>query len=376
MDTDVVFFTVDDEAGGGGIDGDDIAASVLARFQSSEREDHQHLCAAVGAIAQALKDQGISLTPVAYFGATASSLDRLSRNPASGSDPAAASLLSFLAVAFPRVSPPVIRSRWTEVSETLVRILGFNSLPPGGVNFVTAQRLKVTQRALILLLLFSSTADVAPELLEDLLSSIALSVSDKEKSADQMASIARLLHLDILASEHEEAIFAAMEALKGLICACIDESLIEQGVVRIKTADGELRQSGPTIIAKICATIEGFLGYRYNAVWDMSFQVLSTTFVRLDMQNLSDEDFAFRKQLHECVGSAVSTMGPENFLSILPLNLDADVTDANVWLLPILKQHVAGARLSFFAEHILVLAKEIKQKSYNVGLPLSHKSSS
>ncbi|RWW12706.1 hypothetical protein GW17_00023619 [Ensete ventricosum] len=312
MDTDVVFFTVDDEAGGGGIDGDDIAASVLARFQSSEREDHQHLCAAVGAIAQALKDQGISLTPVAYFGATASSLDRLSRNPASGSDPAAASLLSFLAVAFPRVSPPVIRSRWTEVSETLVRILGFNSLPPGGVNFVTAQRLKVTQRALILLLLFSSTADVAPELLEDLLSSIALSVSDKEKSADQMASIARLLHLDILASEHEEAIFAAMEALKGLIY----------------------------------------------------------------MQNLSDEDFAFRKQLHECVGSAVSTMGPENFLSILPLNLDADVTDANVWLLPILKQHVAGARLSFFAEHILVLAKEIKQKSYNVGLPLSHKSSS
>lgn len=183
MDSDVVFFAVDEEAGGGGIDGDDIAAGVLARFQSSEREDHQHLCAAVGTIAQALKDQGIPLTPVAYFGATASSLDRLSRDPASGSDPATASLLSFLAVAFPRVSSPVIRSRWTEVSEILVRILGFNSLPPGGMksglrcasyllavgdktnwsalsplyavllSFVTAQRLKVTQRAPILLLL-------------------------------------------------------------------------------------------------------------------------------------------------------------------------------------------------------------------------------
>ncbi|CAL9057574.1 unnamed protein product [Musa banksii] len=534
MDSDVVFFAVDDEAAGGGIDGDDIAAGVLARFQSSEREDHQHLCAAVGTIAQALKDQGIPLTPVAYFGATASSLDRLSRDPASGSDPAAASLLSFLAVAFPRVSRPVILSRWTEVSEILVRILGFNSLPPGGVksglrcasyllavgdktnwsalsplyavllSFVTAQRLKVRkechsclsdvlrsfqnktvllsasesitaifERSLLLaggtssesassegskgamqvlcilnamkgclplmskkytntilkylknllelrqsivtrcimevlhVLCSSSTADVAPELLEDLLSFIALSVSDKEKSADQMASTAHLLHLgtrkvyhlnkeicvvklplifnalgDILASEHEEAIVAAMEALKGLICTCIDETLIEQGVVKIKAADGGLRQSGPTIIEKICATIEGFLGYRYNAVWDMSFQVLSTTFIQLgkssyylmagavkslaDMQNLSDEDFSFRKQLHECVGSAVSTMGPENFLSILPLNLDADVSDANVWLLPILKQHVAGARLSFFAEHILVLAKDIKQKSYKL----------
>ena len=86
---------------------------------------------------------------------------------------------------------------------------------------------------------------------------------------------------DILASEHEEAIVAAMEALKGLICTCIDEALIEQGVVKIKAADGGLRQSGPTIIEKICATIEGFLGYRYNAVWDMSFQVLSTTFIQL-----------------------------------------------------------------------------------------------
>lgn len=63
-------------------------------------------------------------------------------------------------------------------------------------------------------------------------------------------------------------------------------------------------------------------------------------------------------------------MGPEKFLHILPLNLDVeDVSDANVWLLPILKQHVVGARLSFFLEHILVMVKHIKQKSLKVGLP-------
>lgn len=87
--------------------------------------------------------------------------------------------------------------------------------------------------------------------------------------------------LDILASEHEEAIFAAMEALSGLIRTCIAGSLIEQGVDQIKTTVGGLRKSGPTIIEKICATIEGFLGYRYSAVWDMSFQVVSTTFNQL-----------------------------------------------------------------------------------------------
>ena len=56
---------------------------------------------------------------------------------------------------------------------------------------------------------------------------------------------------------------------------------MQQGVDQIKTSDGGTRKSGPTIIEKICAIIEGFLGYRYNAVWDMSFQLLSTAFDQL-----------------------------------------------------------------------------------------------
>ncbi|RRT41284.1 hypothetical protein B296_00053538, partial [Ensete ventricosum] len=416
MEFDLLFSAVEDDTPsgvcGGDIDGEDIAAGVLARFQNSAREDHQHLCATVATMAQAVKDQGLPLTPVAYFGATASSLDRLSRDPASGSDPALASLLSFLALALPRVPRSVVRSRWKEVSDTLVRILGFDSLPLGCVRsglrcasyflvvgdmtdwsalsplygvllcFVTDERPKVRKEchsclsdvlrsfqnlpvlmpaseditaiferflllaggssadsspsecsrgAMQVLYIFnamkdclplmavkhmntilkyfkrlldlrqlivtrcimevlhtlcrSSTVEVAPELLQNLFCSLALSVSDNEKSPDQMASTARLLYVGtrkiydlnkqiyILASEHEEAMFAAIEALKGLIRACVDESLIEQGVDQIITTDGELRKSGPTVIEKICATIEGFLGYRYNAVWDMSFVI-------------------------------------------------------------------------------------------------------
>ncbi|XP_074568915.1 uncharacterized protein LOC141825431 [Curcuma longa] len=84
MESDAAFLSGDDETAA--LDGDDLAVGVLARFQSSSNEDRQHLCSTVGAMAQALKDQGIPHTPVAYFGATISSLDRLSRNPASGSD--------------------------------------------------------------------------------------------------------------------------------------------------------------------------------------------------------------------------------------------------------------------------------------------------
>ena len=87
---------------------------------------------------------------------------------------------------------------------------------------------------------------------------------------------------DILACEHEEAIFAATEALRGLMSSCIDEGLVMKGVEQITVnAGGGIRKSGPTIIERICSTMESLLGYKYNAVWDMSFQVLSAAFYQL-----------------------------------------------------------------------------------------------
>lgn len=91
---------------------------------------------------------------------------------------------------------------------------------------------------------------------------------------------------DIMASEHEEPLVAATEALKGLIHACIDESLIRQGVNQIKeNSKVGSRTSGPTIIEKVCATVESLLDYRYGTVWDMSFQVVSTMFDKLGSLN-------------------------------------------------------------------------------------------
>lgn len=69
-------------------------------------------------------------------------------------------------------------------------------------------------------------------------------------------------------------------------------------------------------------------------------------------------------QLHECLGSALGAMGPETFLNFLPLKLDSqDLSEANLWLFPILKQYIVGARLSFFTESVLSLAAVVKQKS-------------
>ncbi|ONK66057.1 uncharacterized protein A4U43_C06F3720 [Asparagus officinalis] len=488
-------------------------------------------------MAQALKDQSIPQSPVAFFAATVSSLDRLSRDPNSGTDPVTSALLGFLAMTVPRVPPAVVRSKWDSVAEMLVRVLGLVALPVSGVKaglkcvgslvkvgekgnwaqvsavygvvlgFVTDPRPKVRKQshaclydilqsirgssAIVLasegvtnlferfLLLAggsdssaldaaggprgamevlyilnaiknclplmslkyatnimkyckslvnlrqpiltktvmeilqsfcsSPTAEVAAEVLLDLLCTLAIYVAEKSLIADEMASTARLLHIgmkkvhslnreicivklplifntlgDVLTSEHEEAIFAAAEAFKGLISSCVDEGLVKQGFDQITVnTGGGIRKSGPTIIERICSTMEGLLGYKYNAVWDMSFQVLSAAFYQLgnfssslmagtvrslaNLESLPDEDLPFRKRLHECIGSAVGAMGPEIFLSILPLNVDAEnISDANVWLLPILKQYTVGAHLKFFSHNILDMIKVLQQKSHKL----------
>ncbi|KAL8209270.1 hypothetical protein R6Q57_006002 [Mikania cordata] len=255
------------------------------------------------------------------------------------------------------------------------------------------------------LLCFQPSLDVSSEALVDLLCSLATSVSSNEMSGDNLTFTARLLDAgmkkvfsvnrqicvvklpvvfsalkDILASEHEEPLSVAVDALKSLIHTCIDDIMIKQGVDQI-IASGSVRKSAPTIIEKLCATVESLLDYRFAAVWDMSFQVVAAMFDRIGsefssyflkgtlkslegIQKLPDEDFLYRKQLHDCMGVAVVALGPETFLKCLPLNVEAqDPSDTNVWLFPILKQNIVGARLSFFNEYILDSIRVLKLRS-------------
>lgn len=72
-------------------------------------------------------------------------------------------------------------------------------------------------------------------------------------------------------------------------------------------------------------------------------------------------------QLHECLGSALGAMGPQSFLELIPFNLDTEnLSQINIWLLPILKQYTVGAHLGYFTKTILGMIEEIKRKSQKV----------
>ncbi|KAK6944710.1 putative domain NUC173 [Dillenia turbinata] len=508
---------------------EDFCNSILSRYGESTQEDHQRLCAAIGAISQELKEQNLPLTPVAYFGATTSSLSRLSAG-AECSANAVDALLTVLSLLLPQISVAILKKKREYLSSLIIGLLRLNSSSPSGIasgircishlmivsdkaswsdlaqlygvllGFITDSQPKVRRQAHLslhdvlqsfqnssvlepasvgimniferfLLLAGGSNAttsegskgaqnvlyvldglkdclplmsqkfatstlkyfktllelrqplvtrritnclnvfclhptlDISPEALLDLLCLLAHLVSSNETSPDSMTFTARLLDAgmrkiyslnreicaaklpivfnaltDVMALEHEEAIYAAAEALKSLIRSCIDESLAKQGVDQIRTNGMDVGRSGPTVVEKVCASIESLLDYRYATVWDTSFQVVSTMFDTLgensayllrstlkslaEMQKLPDEDIPYRKQLHDCVGSALGAMGPETFLSLLPLKLEAeDPSEANIWLFPILRQYTVGARLSFFTESILSMTGPIRQKS-------------
>ena len=73
-----------------------------------------------------------------------------------------------------------------------------------------------------------------------------------------------------------------MEAFRGLIDNCIDETMVSQGIAQINARRQGLK-SDPTVIEKICAILEGLLDVRYSDVWDKSFHLISVTFDKLGM---------------------------------------------------------------------------------------------
>lgn len=83
----------------------------------------------------------------------------------------------------------------------------------------------------------------------------------------------------------EEHHYTAVHSFKRLIHACIDESLIKEGVDQIlidANANIDASKSHqPSIIEQVCATIESLLCYQYTAIWDLAFEIVSTMFDKL-----------------------------------------------------------------------------------------------
>ncbi|KAJ1902359.1 pre-rRNA processing protein [Kickxella alabastrina] len=141
--------------------------------------------------------------------------------------------------------------------------------------------------------------------------------------------------------------------------------------------DSKLGSAG---VAKIVKTISTGLSYRYRESWTLVFLLIAALFQRLgkfahpamdavltEVANMRMEpDFELKNEADAVLGAAVRAVGPQAFLEVLPLNLDADQRKGDVgraWLLPLMKGHVRNAPLRYFVETMLPLADSLAARS-------------
>ncbi|KAL9681696.1 hypothetical protein QQ045_013483 [Rhodiola kirilowii] len=108
---------------------DDFASNVYAQLSNSHPEEHQNIWKVIGAMSQELRDQNFPLSPIAYFGATCSSLNRLSTEP----DLPVDALLAILSFLLSRVSDAILSKKSEFLSELVGRIMTSKPLSDGGV---------------------------------------------------------------------------------------------------------------------------------------------------------------------------------------------------------------------------------------------------
>ncbi|KAI3404779.2 RRP12 [Candida oxycetoniae] len=81
-----------------------------------------------------------------------------------------------------------------------------------------------------------------------------------------------------------------------------------------------------------------------------------------DWRTNEADHFPHNKEAEECIGAAISAIGPEAVLSVLPLNLGDNGTNTNTsggggpgraWLLPLLRDNVRCAQLNYYKIKIL-----------------------
>jgi hypothetical protein len=117
--------------------------------------------------------------------------------------------------------------------------------------------------------------------------------------------------------------------------------------------------------------VESLLSARHKACWHCVLGVVQSLFNRLHADSypllqgmlkllvslvLRHKSLPARTQeaLDAALGAAIFNMGPERILASVPLFADMSAPSLapgnNVWLLPVLKKHVRGARLDYFTQ--------------------------
>ncbi|KAG0173889.1 hypothetical protein DFQ28_004848 [Apophysomyces sp. BC1034] len=157
--------------------------------------------------------------------------------------------------------------------------------------------------------------------------------------------------------------------LSTLIEYCITDDMVT-----------EASMGGVNGLLQIVETAESGLGVHYQPAWIHVMTVHQALFRKLHRASsplmngclsalgelrLSSSE-AYKEQLDKTLGAAIATMGPENFLNVLPLNLETSGSTSHIgraFLLPLLKTYTTNTSLSYFVNVLMPLGDRLAQRA-------------
>ena len=217
--------------------------------------------------------------------------------------------------------------------------------------------------------------------------------------------------LKLLNAPHEGVAIETCEAMKTLIRETVDSEMVREGVKYVATLrvqqkmnkkNGSLK---PPPMIGIAKSIESALGMRYRAAWPFTIPVATQCFQRLGVaggalltgslaalgeMGANADGLRCKTQIETCISTAAEYIGAEGLLEQLPLGLeesidkslerrgddndvqdeeDMDIDDesdgSRLWLVPLLRRSLTGARMSFFSEFVLPEARRLGGRAAN-----------
>ncbi|XWS43128.1 hypothetical protein CRYUN_Cryun16bG0075700 [Craigia yunnanensis] len=245
----------------------------------------------------------------------------------------------------------------------------------------------------------SNVEAIIPEM-ENVIVSLASYVSREKNPVDTLISAATLLKcsvdklhavesnswmknvplacgsLAVLLTSEASTASQASDIMKELISHHIDLKSFSADNNGLGSEETDAIKSICSIFENALSSSDGLPNEHVLAVLTVLFQKLgesSYIFMKgivhklADLMTLASGDMSNTNHLQNCIGSAVTVIGPERMLTLLPITLHADdLICSNVWLVPILKDYVVGASLRYYMEHIVPLAKSFQQASCKV----------
>lgn len=173
--------------------------------------------------------------------------------------------------------------------------------------------------------------------------------------------------MKFLASNSFNIRVSASECLVSFLVNCVPTSVIlEPSIFDEKTME------------KLANTITDLLSVKYQSSWMEVFTVIGAALEAFRWRSApllsravtvigelrTNESFAGKEQADEIISKAISSMGPEAVLDILPLNIPSPGPGkpGRAWLLPLVRDSVGNTNLGHFKQELAPLSERLFQK--------------